>query len=180
MGDNSMEIIVNKSTAKRRVAFLESLAKSPDDLQAQAPEAANLYATYFGFKVHKERSFNIVEKVRAGIPMAAGKKLANHLGVDPKVLFIYYLGMSRSTMIRREKQPTPRFNPDESDKLVRYAHLLSQATRLMESDEEAAQEWLNSPSPALDGQTPLACAITGVGARRVEDLITSLEYGMFT
>ena len=78
-------------------------------------------------------------------------------------------------MIRREKQAKPRLNPDESDKLVRYAFLLSQATRLMENNEEAAQEWLDSPSPALGGQTPLECATTEVGARLVEDLITSLE-----
>lgn len=179
MGDNSMAFMVNDS-AEKRLAFLESLAKPVGDLQAQASEEANLYTTYFGFKVQEGRSFNIVEKVRAGFSMAAGKKLASHLGVEPKVLFIRYLGMSRSTVIRREKQPKPRLNPDESDKLVRYAYLLSQATRLMEGHEEAAQEWLDSPSSALGGQTPLECATTEVGARRVEDLITSLEYGMFS
>jgi len=178
MGDNSMAFIANDSAEKKRIAFLESLAI--DDLQTQAHEEANLYATYFGFRAHKGRSFNIVDMVRTGISMAAGNKLAHHLGVEPKVLFIHYVGMSRSTLIRREKQPRPRFNPDESDKLVRYAYLLIQATRLMEGDEEAAQEWLDSPSPALGGQTPLECATTEVGARRVEDLITGLEYGMFS
>lgn len=179
MGDNSMAFMVNDS-AEKRVAFLESLTGPVADLQTQAFEEANSYATYFGFKVREGRSFNIVEKVRAGFSMAAGKRLASHLGVEPKVLFIHYLGMSRSTMIRREKQPKPRLNPDESDKLVRYAFLLSQATRLMEGYEEAAQEWLDAPSPALGGETPLECATTEVGARRVEDLITSLEYGMFS
>jgi putative toxin-antitoxin system antitoxin component (TIGR02293 family) len=180
MGDNSMAFMGNDSAKKKRVAFLESLAQPIDELQAQAAEEANLYATYFGFKVYDGSLFNIVEKVRAGFSMAAGKKLAHHLGVEPKVLFIHYLGMSRSTVIRREKQAKPRLNPDESDKLVRYAFLLSQATRLMEGNEEAAQEWLDSSSPALGGQTPLECATTEVGARRVEDLITSLEYGMFS
>ena len=180
MGDNSMALMANDSTEKKRIAFLESLSKPVDDLQAQAPEEAKLYTTYFGFRVYDGSSFNIVDKVRTGFSMAAGKKLAHHLGVEPKVLFIRYLGMSRSTVIRREKQARPRLSPDESDKLVRYAFLLSHAARLMEGNEEAAQEWLDSPSPALDGQTPLECATTEVGARRVEDLITSLEYGMFS
>ena len=111
--------------------------------------------------------------------MDSGTKLAKHLGLEPKVLFILYLGMSRSTVSRREKQAKPRLNPVESDKLVRYAHLLGQAARLMDGDKVAAQEWLDSPSDALGGQTPLECATTEIGARRVEDLITSLEYGMF-
>ena len=180
MGDNSMALMANESTEKKRVAFLEGLTRPLDELQAQATDEANLYATYFGFKVCDGSLFNIVEKVRAGFSMAAGKKLAHHLGVEPKVLFIQYLGMSRSTVIRREKQARPRLNPDESDKLVRYAYLLSHATRLMEGDEKAAQEWLASPSPALGDLTPLECATTEVGARRVEDLIASLEYGMFS
>ena len=49
----------------------------------------------------------------------------------------------------------------------------------MEGDEAAAREWLDSRSSGLGGMTPLQCATTEVGARRVEDLIISLEYGMF-
>ena len=165
----------NDLPEKKRRAFLKSLTTPVDELQAQAVEEAKLYATYFGFRINDGSLFNIVEKVRAGFSMAAGKKLAHHLGVEPRELFIHYLGMSRSTVIRREKQAKPRLSPDESDKLVRYAHLLRHATRLMEGDEGAAQEWLDSPSPALGGQTPLECATTEVGARRAEDLITSLE-----
>ena len=62
---------------------------------------------------------------------------------------------------------------------MRYAHLLSQAKQLMEGDDAAARERLDSPSSGFGGMTPLHCATTEVGARRVEDLIISLEYGMF-
>jgi putative toxin-antitoxin system antitoxin component (TIGR02293 family) len=178
IGD-SMGFMVNDSREEKRTAFLENLANAVEDQRAQSAGEANLYATYLGFKVSKGRSFNIIEKVKTGFSMSAGNKLAHHLGIEPKVLFIHFLGMSRSTMIRREKQARPRLSPDESDKLVRYAYLLSQATRLMEGDEEAAREWLGSPSPALGDHTPLECATTEVGARRVDDLINSLEYGMF-
>lgn len=180
MGENSVVLNVDDSTENKRIAFLESLAKQTDNLQSQTTAENNLYANYFGFRVSEDNSFNIVEKVRAGFSMAAGKRLAQRLGVEPKILFLQYLGMSRSTLVRRERQAKPRLKPDESDKLVRYAFLLSQATQLMENNEEAAQEWLDSPSPALGGQTPLECATTEVGARRVEDLIISLEYGMFS
>ena len=74
MGDNSMALTANDSNEKKRIAFLESLTMPVDDLQAQAAEEANLYATYFGFRVYDGNSFNIVEKVRTGFSMAAGKK----------------------------------------------------------------------------------------------------------
>ena len=179
MGDNSVTLSTNDTGEKKRAAFLESLSSSVDDLHRQSGKEANFYTIYLGIRASQTGSFNIVEKVRTCFSMAAGRKLAQHLGLEPKELFIQYLGMSRSTVNRRERQSKPRLNPIESDKLVRYAYLLGQVTRLMEGDEEVAREWLDSPSEALGGHTPLECATTEVGARRVEDLITSLEYGMF-
>jgi putative toxin-antitoxin system antitoxin component (TIGR02293 family) len=179
MPAKSTGIKVDNSANKKRSAFLKSLAGSMDDLTGHAAEEVNLYANYLGLKVSAARPLNIVEMVKTGFSLATGTTLARHLGLEPRVLFIHYLGMSRSTLSRREKQTRPRLSPVESDKLVRYAYLLSQAARLMEGDREAAREWLASPSDALGGQTPLKCATTEVGARRVEDLITSLEYGMF-
>jgi putative toxin-antitoxin system antitoxin component (TIGR02293 family) len=180
MSSKSMGLMVSGSTKKKRVAFLESLEKPIEDTHLPASQDTNQYAIYLGYKVSRDGSFSIVDKVKTGIPMTAGKKLASHLGVTPSVLFIDYLKMSRSTVMRRKQHTSPRFNPDQSDKLVRYARLLSQATQLMEGDKVATQDWLNSPSAALGGQTPLDCTTTEVGARRVEDLITSLEYGMFS
>lgn len=179
MGDNSTASLTNETNERKRADFLKSIASSVDDLHGQTAREASYYAIYLGLKASQTGSFNIVEKVRTGFSMAAGRKLAQHLGLEPKELFIHYLGMSRSTVIRRQKQSKPRLNPVESDKLVRYAYLLGQVTRLMEGDDGAAQEWLDSPSEALGGQTPLESARTEVGARHVEDLITSLEYGMF-
>lgn len=179
MSNKSMGFMTSGSADKRQTDFLESLANSIDDIQGQVTEETKLYTRYLGLNVRPGRPLNIVEMVRKGLSMDSGTKLAKHLGLEPKVLFILYLGMSRSTVSRRGKQAKPRLNPVESDKLVRYARLLGQAARLMDGDKVAAQEWLDSPSDALGGQTPLECATTEIGARRVEDLITSLEYGMF-
>lgn len=75
---------------------------------------------------------------------------------------------------------TPRVLTAESDRVVRYARILSLATKLMHGSEEHAREWLSSPANALGGSTPLETAVTETGARRVGDIIITLECGMFS
>ena len=43
--------------------------------------------------------------------------------------------------------------------------------------EEAALGWLRRPPPMLDGESPLACAKTSIGARRVKDILVAIKYG---
>lgn len=68
----------------------------------------------------------------------------------------------------------------ESDRVVRYARILSLATKLMHGSEEHAREWLSSPAHALCGSTPLETAVTETGARRVEDIVIALECELFS
>ena len=165
------------SDEERRAAFIDSLTNNA--LNQSRSEALDVYQRYLGLRPSKNKRFNIIELVKSGLPLSAGKTLAGHIGVEMKTFFTVYVGMSDSTMRRRLKEQMA-LSVDESDRVVRYAHLLSLATQLMEGSEEDAREWLASSSPALGGATPLETATTEAGARRVEDLIVSLEYGMFS
>ena len=89
-----------------------------------------------------------------------------------------YLGISRPTLTRRRQKGT--LTRMESDAAVRYAHLLEQATELMEGDERAAIQWLNTPLPILQNHSPMEHARTEAGAREIDLLIGRLEHGVFS
>lgn len=86
--------------------------------------------------------------------------------------------ISPRTMHRRKE--AGRLSPEESDRLVRAARVMSRARRLFENDEKATNRWLSTPQPALAGATPLEYATTELGAREVEALINRLEHGVFS
>src|ERR1700722_3275934 len=70
-----------------------------------------------------------------------------------------------------------RLQPDESERLYRVASVFAHAVQLFDGDTVAAKRWLQTPRPALAGQTPLELTRTEVGAREVENLIGRLEHG---
>jgi putative toxin-antitoxin system antitoxin component (TIGR02293 family) len=47
-------------------------------------------------------------------------------------------------------------------------------------DEEKAKSWLTTPNPVLNNQEPVQLARTTDGARRVEEVLTRIDYGMFS
>lgn len=168
---------LRRTEKARRAAFFESLNKR-DPTQSLEDEV-DMYGRLLGLRTKKGQAFNLVKLVEAGLPLSAGEKLAGHLGMDSKSFFLNCIGMSESTLRRRLKDKQP-LSVDESDRVVRYAHLLNLATTLLNASEEDARDWLSAPAQALGGATPLETAVTEAGARRVEDLIVALEYGMYS
>ena len=162
---------------ERQAAFIKSLADPA--LVRQLIGETNLYWHFLGLRTSGNRPLNVIEEVKRGLPLSAGETLAGHMGVEIKTFLTAYVGMSESTA-RRCLKSRAAFTVDESDRLVRYARLLQRATQLMECDETGAREWMSTSAPALGGNTPLETADTEIGARRVEDLILSLEYGIFS
>jgi putative toxin-antitoxin system antitoxin component (TIGR02293 family) len=47
-------------------------------------------------------------------------------------------------------------------------------------DEQKAKSWLTTPNPVLNNQEPVQLARTADGARRVEEVLTRIDYGMFS
>ncbi|MCU7862225.1 MAG: DUF2384 domain-containing protein, partial [Candidatus Thiodiazotropha sp. (ex Lucinoma kastoroae)] len=88
------------------------------------------------------------------------------------------LSIPSSTLQRRKK--TGHLQTDESDRVVRLAHLKDAALALMQGDDNAAVAWLHTPLDVLGGESPLEHASTELGARDVEDLIGRLRHGVFS
>ena len=119
----------------------------------------SIYRRFLGLHTLENRPLNVIEEVKRGLPLSAGETLARHMGVKIKTFLTAYVGMSESTARRRLKSRAG-FTVDESDRLVRYTHLLQRATQLMEGDKTGACEWMLTPAPALGGNTPLETADT--------------------
>jgi putative toxin-antitoxin system antitoxin component (TIGR02293 family) len=119
----------------------------------------------------------IVKLVRAGFPY---KRLATFQKATklPWADVSRFVAIPTRTLTRRQSEG--KLQPDESDRVWRAVTIFDKAVELFEGDDAAARKWLQSPQPALGGETPLDFASTEVGAREVEHLIGRLEHGVFT
>ena len=116
------------------------------------------------------------DKIKAGFPFNSFMILSRSLGVTNKEL-AELIQISTRSLNRRQKEG--KLKGDESDRLLRFARIFTQAVDLFDGDQDAAQDWLSSEIPALKGATPLEISKTEEGAREVESLIARLEQGVF-
>lgn len=65
----------------------------------------------------------------------------------------------------------------KSERTERLARVIA-AAEYAWNDREDAREWLTKPHPELGKRTPFESAMTELGARRVEDLLDRLFYGI--
>ncbi len=87
------------------------------------------------------------------------------------------IGIARATLHRRKKEG--HLQALESDRVIRYERLYSQAAKVMGSKEEGLN-WLRSPQRGLGGAVPLEYARTEVGGREVEKLLGRIDYGVYS
>jgi putative toxin-antitoxin system antitoxin component (TIGR02293 family) len=66
----------------------------------------------------------------------------------------------------------------DPNRLPRTRRLFAHA-RAVFDDDEAAGDWLSTPNPALSGHSPLSLLATDSGARRVDVVLTRLEFGVY-
>lgn len=112
--------------------------------------------------------------VQEGLPFRSVARVARRFAESHRAR-VFQIVAPRQTMQRRERQG--RLRPEESERLERIARLSTLAERVWES-EALAQRFLTTPHHLLDGQPPLDLAATDLGARRVEELLWGLEYGL--
>ena len=75
------------------------------------------------------------------------------------------------------KRRKVNLNPDESEKTERLARIFATAQYVWDSEDDA-RVFMNMPHPMLKGSTPLDVSLTELGARRVEELLWKLFYGI--
>jgi putative toxin-antitoxin system antitoxin component (TIGR02293 family) len=116
---------------------------------------------------------HLAAAVERGLPRSALMRTVARAGLTGKARdALMYRVVPLSTLKRRTRLKT-----HESEKTERLARVIALA-ELLWDDQEAAQEFLNTPHPELDGRTPLECAASELGAREVEDLVMRALYGL--
>lgn len=152
--------------------------KEKNDLRVEAPAA--IYgaapASRPGVRRRRMDPSETVATIRAGLPMVEFEGLQELLGLSAEGL-AGYLGISRSTLVRRRK--SGRLDMQESDRLLRYARLYARAEEVL-GGAGSAREWLRAPARALGFASPLEFAETEAGSREVENLLGRIEHGVFS
>ena len=70
--------------------------------------------------------------------------------------------------------------PGESHRLREVRRILNHARMVFDDNEHDALAWFSAPNRALAGKSPRALLKTEGGARMVDDLLTRVEFGVYS
>lgn len=132
------------------------------------------YAALLGLKTFDAPS--LLRAVQKGFAWKAFERLVQNVGL-PAEQIARVLDLPLRTRARRKAEG--RFQPAESDRLLRLARIYARALDLFAGDREAALRWLTRKKIALAEMVPLELARTDVGAREVEATIDRIEQGVY-
>jgi putative toxin-antitoxin system antitoxin component (TIGR02293 family) len=116
---------------------------------------------------------DLIEATRKGLPAKSADRLAQLGGLSNEQLAAA-LGVSTRTLARQRGKA--KLGPVESDRAVRLARVLGLALEVFE-DRNRSIAWLHDPIVALDGKAPVNFLDTDAGVRRIEQILTRLDYG---
>lgn len=115
-----------------------------------------------------------VNAIRQGLPTSSVEMLRKRLEIT-QAQVESLLHIAHQTYSRRKG--AGKLTPAESDRVVRFGKLVERAAELL-GEHAPAVDWLKTPAPAFQGETPLERATTELGAEQVFDLIAQLEHGI--
>jgi putative toxin-antitoxin system antitoxin component (TIGR02293 family) len=125
---------------------------------------------------HRVRTLNDLHEIVAeGLPMASVRALFSHVSerYDVEIQPLRDFVAPRATLKRRRT----RLSPTGSQRLERLARIVAMTEEVWQ-DKTATAEFLTRPHRVLGGRTPLQMAATDPGARQVEELLASIEFGL--
>ena len=118
----------------------------------------------------------LVEKaIEGGLPRNALRHVAELIagGDKAKASALERTIVPKTTLERREN----KLSPQEGERTERIARLFVHARRALGTEAEA-REFMTAPHPELERRSPIEAAKTDLGARRAEQILNALEYGL--
>ena len=118
----------------------------------------------------------LIEKaVESGLPRKALRHVAELIAGNDKtkVTALEWGVVPKTTLERRES----KLSLQESERTERIARIFVHARRALGTEAEA-REFMTTPHPELEGRSPIDAAKTDLGARRAEQILNALEYGL--
>jgi putative toxin-antitoxin system antitoxin component (TIGR02293 family) len=119
---------------------------------------------------------DLLTEVERGLPVKAYLALVKTLALTPEEED-RLLQVSLRTRVRWRQRS--RLDPAASDRLVRIARILALATEVLENRAHAIA-WLREPSDVLRGRTPLQAISSDFGAEKVTNLLSQMEYSVYS
>ena len=112
--------------------------------------------------------------VSQGLPKNALKASVNSvcLNTEERKQLLYRIIPEATYKRRRDK-----LSAEESGRAERLARIYATALYVWNSDDDA-RTFLHTPHPMLQSRAPLDVSMTELGARRVEELLWQLYYGI--
>jgi putative toxin-antitoxin system antitoxin component (TIGR02293 family) len=111
--------------------------------------------------------------IEAGLPLSFVDSLLE-LGVSTAE--VHELVVKPRTLSHRREKGQP-LSIEESDRAVRVARTIEQATRVF-GDRDKAMRWLRKPKRRFDGSAPMDMLLTETGGRVVEEALIQVDEGM--
>jgi putative toxin-antitoxin system antitoxin component (TIGR02293 family) len=147
-----------KSDRKRR-----ALTLSKNQSRAYTPRQAS--------------GFAIIEQARQGVPTHKVDQLAQLLSITFKELATL-LQVAERTLhrFRREGQ----LDKQASERLLLLENLAAHGLLVFDGQAEVLADWLRYPLRELKGQAPLQLLATISGFSLVDDVLTRIEYGVYS
>jgi putative toxin-antitoxin system antitoxin component (TIGR02293 family) len=121
------------------------------------------------------RTVGDLEKlVLEGLPKPALERVAGFVFQDPaRRRKLIHAVVPEATYKRRKL----RLTPAESERAERLARIVAEARRIW-ADDDDARDFLTVPHPLLEGRSVLDAAQTELGARRAEEIMAAIEWGL--
>jgi len=111
--------------------------------------------------------------VETGLPKSALRlTLARACSSAQSARELLYRVVPEATYKRRT-----RLTQAESERTERLARVIAAAEYVWDNRDDA-REWLTRPHPELENRPPIEAALSELGARRAEDLLDRLFYGI--
>jgi putative toxin-antitoxin system antitoxin component (TIGR02293 family) len=112
--------------------------------------------------------------VSHGLPKESLKAIVDSVGMNTgeRKQLLYRIIPEATYKRRREK-----LSAEESGRAERLARIYATAQHVWNSDDDA-RTFLHTPHPMLQDRTPLDVSMSELGARRVEEVLWRLYYGI--
>ncbi|MFU8806817.1 MAG: antitoxin Xre/MbcA/ParS toxin-binding domain-containing protein [Bradymonadaceae bacterium] len=124
----------------------------------------------------KDSPADRISKLRSGLPYTALEMIRNELDLSLEEL-AGALAISPRTLNRRKEENTLKL--EESDRVFRLVRVYAHALDVFGTSERAAR-WFKRANPVLEAMKPLEVFDTDLGAQIVDDLLTRIEYGVYS
>lgn len=131
----------------------------------------------YSSKQYGNETTQVISLIRQGLPASSLHELAERYQLSERQL-AQLLGVSTRTLSRLNSSVS-RLSPVQSDRLFRLARIVGHAESVFDT-LDVALDWLKSPNRALAGSIPLSLLDTDAGTLQVDEILTRIEYGVYS